>query len=398
MGENERKVVWILGAGFSVPLGGPLFRKLISGQTLRDLKNWPEFKKQKLLIHYPSENDPDTRFGDHVSAELSASVVCDLYTKGANSSDGMPLWSDAEQFLDQLGIAASEPKGQLATDIRQLLKGLGGAKLGAALQVPEGMDVLHREAIRFVASACSTFLLRAERDPSVVDHSEQWDPYRRWFDQLKPGHDVVITFNYDRSLDILADYRRRVPPKADLLISPAGCERDHFEACLPHCVPVYHLHGHVGWQRSDDGESIAPLPTDSSGFRTHAAKAHEKPERAVIGVPGHHKRTLPEGILKDLWDRAMNAIGAAHAVVFVGYRFPETDNLAKRRLVDALKDNPDTMAHIILGAHNPDLPRLRGMIDWTRWDHDSERARVHDMLAQDFFVVFDRRGLFREKS
>jgi hypothetical protein len=123
----------------------------------------------------------------------------------------------------------------------------------------------------------------------------------------------------------------------------------------------------------------------------HGSIAYIHPKRAVIGLPGQHKLNLPTGLLKCIWDPAMAAIEAADAIIFVGYRFPETDNMAKRRLIDALKKNPNAMVHIVLGANNPDMPRLRGMIEWTR---SKDRVRVHEMGTEDFLAVFERSGLF----
>lgn len=76
-----------------------------------------------------------------------------------------------------------------------------------------------------------------------------------------------------------------------------------------------------------------------------------------------------------------------------GYRFPPTDNLAKRSILDALRKNPKAKVHVVLGANNPDMPRLRGMIEWTR-DHKVNPVRVHEMFTEDLFAVFERDQLF----
>lgn len=59
-----------------------------------------------------------------------------------------------------------------------------------------------------MAAACTTFLLDAENEPEIVDRSERWEPYTRWSGQLEPGKDSVITFTYDRSLNLLSSTLR----------------------------------------------------------------------------------------------------------------------------------------------------------------------------------------------
>lgn len=402
---DKNKVVWILGAGFSVPLGGPLFRKLISGETARSLYNWSDYAKQSWEARTP--HGPQSYTTQQLAASISAEIVYTLYSEGVedkNKRGQIALWNDAEQFLERLEIAADEPESQLAMDLRETLVAMRGhstddrATALLAFQDEEvGLELLHQEAARFVAGACSVFLSRAEQNPRIVDTSEQWDPYRRWVGILKGGSDSVITFNYDRTLDILGEYCRR-QLRRDPFFSPVGITADRFEAFSKSSVPTYHLHGHVGWRRSRDDESIELQPAQG-GFQTNRAIAHRLPERAVIGIPGKHKLSLPDGLLKDTWDKAMAAVREAGAVVFVGYRFPETDNMAKRRLIDALKANHEGVPHIVLGANNQDMPRLKGMIEWTgnrQKPRNVNPVRVHELWAQDFLAVFDRNGLFRQ--
>ena len=363
-----------------MPLGGPPFRDLISTRTLSQLGGWED---------YTSIKAPD----DH-DARLLAATIFHLYTRGTGTKKNtLKLWEDAEQFIDCLDIAAREPLGFAGADVSLVLDQMYADKRFAELRqaIKHGflhLGELHREAVRFIAGACSTFLLRAE-DATVADESEHWAPYRRWYDRLVPGADSVITFNYDRVLDVLTEYGRRKRPARDIFMSPAGQSADSLDAHAEHVVPVYHLHGHVGWLRSKDGKTI-DVPVDpSNGTRRNLPVAHKEPERAVIGVPGQHKLTLPATLLKDMWRRAAFALEGATAVVFVGYRFPPTDNMPKSWLLDALRKNPKAPVHVVLGANNPDMPRLKGMIEWTR-EKSSNPVRVHEMWSQDFFAVFRR--------
>jgi hypothetical protein len=393
--SDERKVVWILGAGFSVPLGGPLFKRLISRESLRALGSWLDFVTQKHFAYIP---DGDSAGKHYVDASITAELVCELYVMGLGKDEFDPgrLWNDAEEFLERLEIAI-EPHDLLTTGIHEMLGKIRGSHPHASLAIESfqgkhGMHKLRDEAIRFVAGACSIFLDRPEGRHAIVDDSEQWEPYRHWITQLKPGCDAVVTFNYDRSLDMLASYLAR-KHRTDLLVSPVGDDPDHLEALRPFCVPMYHLHGHVGWRLDPNRKTIVPGTTDSRGVRANFPVAHKNPGEAVIGIPGAFKLDLSLRLLKELWGAAMKAIAEADAVVFVGYRFPPTDNMAKRRILNALRVKPESIVHVVLGSGSRDAARVRGMIEWTR-DRVRNPVRVHEMGTEDFFPAFYRDGLF----
>lgn len=207
--------------------------------------------------------------------------------------------------------------------------------------------------------------------------------------------DTVISFNYDRVLNILNEYlvttKKPRPRGRFVLNSPVGRDSEQVDATRDVAVPMYHLHGHVGWL-SPDGKGVDCGSANSAGIRPALARAHYTPEGAVLGLPGRIKTAMPTGILKDVWDRAMGAIRNADSIVFVGYRFPETDNVAKQELADALRNNPKARVHVVLGAGSADLPCLVGMIGWTR-DDNANPVHVHQMKCQDFFAVFERNKL-----
>src|SRR5688572_31436880 len=196
MTGDDRKVVWILGAGFSVPLGGPLFRELISPGMYKRLQRWDEYGIQKYLAFVPNEAGAAQY---HISASVTAHVITDLYRTGLGKDEADPerLWSDAEQFLHRIEIAANEPGAPIAEDIRSLLKlnRLGPGDLtnvvDSFLESRHGLHKVRQEAIRYVAGACSAFLHRYEKNQYLVDRSEEWEPYRRWVMQLAPGKDSV---------------------------------------------------------------------------------------------------------------------------------------------------------------------------------------------------------------
>jgi hypothetical protein len=413
--DDEKRVVWILGAGFSVPLGGPLFRELISEKTWRLLSFWDAFADHPIELDV-SEDDcaPNLkRFGTVAAAD----IVLKAYNAG--TSPKRQLWQDAEQFLDILEIAKTEGDptsefyrlvtqgGRPRSDIQRVLDLLQQVllpprestapplsthpDLQSAFTGARGLEQLHREAVRFVAAACTVFLRRFEDNPTLVEKAEMWAPYRRWAKKLEIG-DSIITFNYDRTLNLLDEYLASLQPRRPRIVSPVRCGEDYMHI-RETALPVFHLHGHVGWSLTTNGQ-IDRGPIDSAtNIPREFATAHLQPEKAVLGIPGTLKTNLPTGHLKDLWTPAMGAIRNATAVVFVGYRFPETDNEAKERLADALRHSK-AIVHIVLGARNDDTPRVEEMIAWTR-DPEINRPRVHQMKSQDFFAVFERGGLLR---
>src|SRR5256885_159825 len=95
-------IVWVLGAGFSKPLGGPLLGTVLSAEA-----------EQDLVVRYPQ--DEYTRLWDD-----HARMARNIYWYGYRlSRDRAPiadagtedLWKDAEEYLDYLATAAQRGEG-----------------------------------------------------------------------------------------------------------------------------------------------------------------------------------------------------------------------------------------------------------------------------------------------
>jgi len=140
---------------------------------------------------------------------------------------------------------------------------------------------------------------------------------------------------------------------------------------------VFHLHGHVGWRRDTNGLIHRGDPT-----------AHVDPDAAVLGMPGPTKKELSESQLDQVWNLAFHELREADRVVFVGYRFPESDGLARQKILDALRANQKARVYIVLGPGNKDIARVQAMINWTRVS--GLDAEVEQMWAEDFFEAFER--------
>lgn len=320
----EPKTVWILGAGFSRPLGGPLLPELLSSGSIGRLRACYSEVAHPLL------------YGP------AAAKARELY-KARGPASTMELWGDAEQYLDALDAAVF---GGDSSPAWKLIASASGTGPG----VPQVADV----ARRLMVAECCAFLQGA--DP----RTEKWEPYKKWSAQLGSS-DAVVTFNYDLVLE------RLVAEGGRLEVLVPGQSRTALEKC-----PVYKLHGSVDWRRDAAGSITAYMD----------AYALSAPvEHTVVASPGPSKKKETER-LEGLWQGAENELRQANAIVFVGYRFPETDSISRQCLLAAIGGNrqPIICLHTVLGSNTsePAPRRLRGMLG------HSLRLQSHLPLARPF--------------
>lgn len=188
---NPTKRVWILGAGFSRSLGGPLMNYLLSLDA-----------KRRIATSYSDE---------FVQGELER--VFWLYHAGTNFAEGtlahdvkfagVKLWHDAEKFLEMLDAAARGESVE-RTLIQDLLKLLTQQSLlterCSFSSDPAELDSLFASAKRVVAASCRTFLKGL--DEAKARAKERWRPYQQWLGALG-SNDSLVTFNYDLVLETL---------------------------------------------------------------------------------------------------------------------------------------------------------------------------------------------------
>jgi len=372
---NERKTVWILGAGFSKPLGGPLLDELLSSRTINVV--------QSLYASNPHIGKPSAT--STFDVRDAAEWVPQLFSQfGPAAPPGTRLWSDAEAFLDHLDAAATtKPSGPAALRFQSALNEFNRKNSRAALlQLGE----IRAGARRLVAADCCGFL----KDAAL--NEEVWQPYLSWSRALSPD-DSVITFNYDRALELLALFEIVDPSKKPLAASTKP--------------QVFKLHGSVDWRRSYDASTPGFSPTDREEFALEC-----EPEEIGIATPGPTKRVATEE-LHDLWEGALERIKAADAVVFIGYRFPPNDSEARGRILSAIRDNRSKHLelHFVLGPkRDENVERLEQMLRYVALQKPREEARVnefrglsihgyvretfrvspHALWAQDFFTVWNR--------
>jgi hypothetical protein len=275
MAGDDKRVVWILGAGFSVPLGGPLFKDLISWQT---------------LDAYVGLTD---QLGGADCMDWGDAVVF-IYRAGL--APHRQWWRDAEQFLDVLDVLRRPDPGTLAFRIQNEMSKIAdegkfpdhGQEYAVKIDVRSiltNLDFkrLRLEAIRFVAGACSHFLIAADatKDSKLeyVRTSEVWEPYIRWSGMLQRG-DTVITFNYDRVLRVL-ELASKFPDLVNPLKFFLPLKHDAKFPEDGRWVTQCPLHGHLYWELGPDGDVIQR--DDNVALKDHALQS-----RAIVALGAQH--------------------------------------------------------------------------------------------------------------
>lgn len=159
--RRAERVVWLLGAGFSKPLGGPLFSELLSENTGRWVRAWLSSRG----LDIPDLEDAVFKFDYGRSSRL---------------------WANAEECLSLVDEARTN-------DVARVVVGNGTA-------LPTGeIEKLGFVLRRFVAAATSHFVDQAERSSELP---EAWEPFRSWAKSLSEA-DSIISFNYDRVVELL---------------------------------------------------------------------------------------------------------------------------------------------------------------------------------------------------
>jgi hypothetical protein len=340
-------------------LGAPLLKELLSEHAIDEVK---------------------LRYHDKPTATSDTGVrLVRIFPKGMENG----MWRDAEQFMDYVDVARVDP-------VRAEL--LHNLDIGLSIRPHEWAAALKR----FVAARVSTFLQGANLE------SESWQPYLRWARALHP-EDSVITFNWDRVLELIAEYHadlgdavpRRLGDPVRMSLKPKS-----FIRADPSWLRVLKLHGSVDWKRR--GATYDVMNDVLTALDCQA-------EEIALASPGPSKLDASEGFLKPLWAEAKTALSQAAAVVFVGYRFPPSDSLARESLLDGLSAPSGfggvRAIHTVLGpdVRGEDSARLagliRGMLDGLGWWEtggvtDGQGPlytfRQHPLYGQDFMSIFSR--------
>jgi hypothetical protein len=323
MKEPQMTTVYFLGAGFSRGLGAPLFRDLFRS--------------------FPGRAHVQTMSAALAERISSVLTVYRNYGYPPNNSLDASFWRDPEEFIDVLETAATADGGS-----RELLTGILGPAPGSI----EKMVDLARRAL---AIECSHFLRGADTN------TERWQPYLSWAGAFD-GTETIISFNYDRVLELLKETHRGEVNHYDIMVPTINVSSDISHARQAKVAPVLKLHGSVDWIVRNGGITADPSPD--------LALNCDSGKELVLGVPGPDKAGLrtQSTPIRMLWDTAGLAVERAQKIVFLGYRFPVTDAFARAYFLEAIKKATDAgklkMIEIVLGPneHDPDVERMKGLL------------------------------------
>jgi len=328
----SKKVVWILGSGFSKSLGGPLLKDLLShrGRAYQHAK-FPNVPGYPIYRTYWT------------------------HLKDASESSGNPIyWDHAEEFLEFADSAAQAGSPRQGILREAVLRGGDASN--------HDLQAFARKAVRCVAAEC---LFTTHADPKT----EAWRPYIRWASEDVGSEDTIVTFNYDMVLETLGAADENVVFREASVIKPNAPASGSY-----HGVPIYKLHGSVGWSKF--GSTL--------GYATTSEQAAEQIEGGDIWIatPGSGKVLLQEGELQSLWRNAEQAIARADVIVFMGYRFPPSDSQARSAILGAMGRNTSKYlrVHTVLGprTHDDDTVRLLTLLEHTL--RASQRIKRDDYI------------------
>ncbi|HTF45181.1 MAG TPA: SIR2 family protein, partial [Terriglobales bacterium] len=296
------KVVWILGSGFSKHVGGPLLNELLTPRSMRELET---------LFPHP--------------ALPTLHAVYEIFRSHVKGISNSPYWEHAEEFLSFVDSAA-DPQSRRHKVTEDLCSQHKTQQFNGSPQE------LRRRAAIAIAAECIAFLSTIDLD------TESWQPYLQWGEAVSDP-DAIITFNYDRVLEEMAEHPQRI------------CNFSQNTVQIPNrlnvaagSVPIYKLHGSVDWflLRDPNGNQFTWLEPDlpkqlGLGFEP------------LIATPGNTKKNYCDEYLSDLWKASRDHLREADVVVFMGYRFPPSDSQAVTSVLGALKDNDKSLrVHVVL--------------------------------------------------
>jgi hypothetical protein len=354
--------VWILGAGFSRALGGPLISDLLA---LRD--------DALLKALYP-----------HADAELIRKAQI-FFRHGKLQG----YWEHAEQFLDIVELASLEEPTDKASHAHTLLQTMiKGIHYPEQVESFNGQRIMHQPgpthvfpSLKSLATSCrkalvaecSVFLRSSQPD------SERWAPYVTWAEQLS-NKDAIVTFNYDLVPEILAKHTGKLR-----VMNPMTIKDELSTVDSRNVAPALKLHGSVCWSDHDTGFTMDNDPERALSLDD---------DHVVLGIPGPRKRTMCAGKLKRLWKTARYAVKNARRIIFIGFRFPPTDTDARCDFLAAISSNSDLQAvDVVLGPNiaHPDVVRLKELLSFAlrrRPSGVSEASiRLQPLWAEDYLSL-----------
>ena len=329
---NEVNHVYILGTGFSYPMGGPLFIDLMSLPIRYDLGK------------FEHHNDPLVQRLAQAVNEISHAYGVLLKEK---------RFRNAEHFLELCDcVLHGKESWLLQTFPSQLL----WLVMWNARSQPPMSDL---DLFRFIVKAAKIRIAIETNSflAQVPEMNDRWQPYIRWFPRLGK-RDTIITLNYDLLVETVAAKVDRPFPGREFETNEDLVRVDELmrqNEAHPDQPLLCKLHGSVDFIERD-GAAYAKRYNIDDYFVA---------DPPLLGTPGTGKVSLSEGSLKRVWQTALERLREAHIISIVGYSLPETDNDFRIKLLDAVAANNAKLEaiNIVLGQPAPQSQRARAILD-----------------------------------
>lgn len=308
------KHVYIIGAGFSMPLGGPSFDQLISR------------REEAFVISQCGAEDRTPN--ENLLLRLNE-LVETIWEAMGRTPDRAGRFQDAniEEILEVVDYCEGKPDSTIAKSLEKAIFGRSGSGFSNLIRL-----------IR-VRLAMSTLLFLE----IIPDESERWTPYKRWFASLTKD-DTILTFNYDNVVERAAELAGHEYYNALKTTHPQKLMNSVRNPDL------LKLHGSATWVTSGELKSISLEEIECR--RYYWPQVIDDPKfKIMIGTPGLSKSRFAAGVLEPIWKKAKEAIANADLVSIIGYSMPPTDTEAKGMILDQLAANkkPYLAVDIVLG-------------------------------------------------
>ena len=367
---NEVNHVYILGAGFSRPMGGPLFTDLFTKLVPYGFLTYTETTSPNILAEIV----------DVDSTAYLAKIVRHFpmyfqdFKEHANNNP--------EHFLELCDCALNGKEVWFTTCL--IKRFFPWTVEGFTSLSEERRNSLIERIIN-----CCKIRLALETNTftqNVPNNNDRWSPYTRWFEKLG-RRDTLISLNYDLLVETVAEKKQRPFPGRNFKIMDDSArvedllEQNEREPNLP---LLCKLHGSVDWFEKDEVAFVKRYAVDDYFYGYPP----------LLGTPGTGKVGLSEGSLKRVWQTALERLRDAHVISIVGYSLPETDNDFRIKLLDSIRENNGNLKaiNIVLGQPTPHSQRARAILEQaTRlYSPVGERPTVNllPIYAQDYLPYY----------
>jgi hypothetical protein len=312
-----------------------------------------------------------------LAAERPKTGLLEVQKIYANGAD-LGFWEDAESFLDSLDVATQHTSSASARHFCPLINQHKKLNLDPnGLEVVEAIQSLRGDARRLVALQCKRPTNR------YTEGLESWNTYSWWAQKLRETDRIVhtiLTFNYDLVLEKLR------------IFAPTPNKVHQLEHVSESDVPLEQtlkaftlkLHGSLDWlRRKGDGEFYKP----ESNWDLAKCDGND----IGIAAPGPDKNGCVDGPLSALWAKGLSDLRKATSIIFVGYRFPPSDAVARTRLLTAIGANESghLSLNIVLGPKllSDDNVRLRALLEYTVRNAGRVTGKSRDRVQKTFAII-----------